>query len=103
MIPMAAPPSGLHLDKVLHAFAYAILTVGLIFAWPKRALPLIFVVAFGIGGIIEICQGLFASGRTASFADALANGFGGLTVILTWMILYPLYQKYLDVRELPQE
>ncbi len=89
MTPVGAPPSGMHLDKLLHAIAYGVLTFGLVFAWPKRALPLIFAVTFIYGIILEIMQGTLAEGRTASLFDALANGLGALLIIGLWIWICP--------------
>jgi len=88
MTPSAAPPSQLHLDKVLHMIAYAVVTFGLIFAKPRTSLPLLFSVSFGVGLLLEILQGTVAHGRTASLADALANGAGALTVIALWILVW---------------
>lgn len=89
MISVMAPPSGNNLDKLLHLGAYGVLTFGMVFALPKRSLAVIFAVTFVYGVIIELMQGAFGEGRTASAADALANGLGALIIILFWIWLSP--------------
>jgi len=89
MTTVMTPPSGSNMDKLLHAAAYGVLTTGLVFAWPKRSLSIIFAVAFGFGALIEFLQGRLAIGRTASLADALANGAGALAIILIWIWICP--------------
>jgi len=89
MVPTGAPSSTMHLDKVLHLIAYGVLTSGMVFALPKRALPHIFAFCFGVGVILEIMQGTFAIGRTASIFDAIANGAGALIIIFLWMWIWP--------------
>jgi len=89
MISVMAPPSGSNLDKLLHIGAYSVLTFGMIFALRRRSLAVIFVATFIYGVIIEFMQGAFGEGRTASWADALANGLGALIVILIWIWLCP--------------
>jgi len=95
MISVMAPPSGNNLDKFLHIGAYGVLTFGMIFALPKRSLAVIFTATFIYGVIIEFMQGAFGEGRTASWADALANGLGALIVILIWMWISPRLKQYL--------
>lgn len=95
MTPMGAPPSGMHLDKLLHAIAYGALTFGLIFALPKHALPILFSASFIYGAIIEVLQGTLAEGRTASAFDAIANGVGAMLIILIWIWVCPRLKQYL--------
>jgi len=83
------------MDKVTHIIAYAVLTSGMVFAWPKRSLLVIFAFAFSFGVIIEIAQGTLAIGRTASFADAIANGLGIMAILLIWMWICPRLKHYL--------
>ena len=87
--PVSAPSSQFQLDKILHALAYASLTFGMIFAWPKRSLVLIFTGAFVLGALLEIYQGTLGVGRTASIYDALANGVGSALVIGLWVFICP--------------
>lgn len=93
MISVMAPPSGSHLDKILHTLAYGALTFGMIFAVPRGSLRAIFAVAFVYGGIIEFLQGTLGEGRTMSLWDALANGLGALIIIGLWMLIYPLLKQ----------
>ena len=100
MMSVLAPPSGGHLDKLLHALAYAVLTGGLLFAWSQRSLKIVFVFAFLFGAIVEVMQHNFATGRTGSIADAAANGAGILLVIVSWIVIYPYVRRYLATRDL---
>ncbi len=90
MRTVAAHVSDFQWDKVYHALAYAVLTLGLLFAWPRRALITVFLVAFGLGVALEVFQGTIAFGRTASIWDAMANAVGSLTIIAIWMRVCPL-------------
>jgi len=89
MMSVTAPPSGGNIDKVLHILAYAVLTFGMVFALPKRSLVLIFFSSFCFGLIIEFMQGTLSANRTASWADALANGIGALGIIVFWVWICP--------------
>ena len=88
--PATTPPDGLYWDKVLHLVAYGALTFGLIFAWPRKSLVLIFLVSFGLGVVLEFLQGTVAIGRTTSIWDAVANALGALTIIGLWIGVCPL-------------
>ncbi len=87
------------MDKLIHAGAYAVLTAGLVFAWPKRSLLIIFCISVGFGAIIEVLQHTVATGRTGSLADAAANGVGALAIILIWMGVCPLLKHYPALRD----
>lgn len=89
LMSVMAPPSGSNMDKVLHILAYGVLTTGMVFALPRRSLTIIFVTTFIYGLIIEVLQGTISQGRTASLADAAANGFGALVIILLWVWICP--------------
>lgn len=89
LMKVAAPPSGSNIDKVLHILAYGALTTGMVFALPKRSLTIIFVTTFIFGLIIEFLQGAIGEGRTASLADAAANGLGALIIIGLWIWICP--------------
>jgi len=71
---VGAPSGHMYLDKIMHALAYGALTFGLIFARPK--MPLKYVI-----------------GRTASLADAAANGFVALFIVGLWGAAYHLLKK----------
>lgn len=89
MVSVMAPPSGNNFDKVLHIGAYGVLTFGMVLALPRRSLAVIFTAAFVYGVFIEFLQGTIGQGRTASWADALANGMGALIIILLWIWICP--------------
>jgi len=99
---VSAPPSVNHMDKLLHAGAYAVITAGLLFALPKRALPGLFIFAFAFGLLLEFLQGTLAVGRTASLYDALANGFGSLLVIFVWLGLFSQLKSNPVKRDFPK-
>lgn len=99
MMKVLAPPSGGNLDKILHAFAYGVLTTGLVFAWPKRSLVVIFMIAVGFGTLIEVLQHTLATGRTGSIADAAANGAGALAIILIWIGICPFLKHNPALRD----
>lgn len=95
LMKVMAPPSGSNIDKLIHAGAYAVLTTGLVLAWPKRSLLVIFFIAVGFGILIEYLQHTLAIGRTGSWADALANAIGALAVIGIWIWICPRLKHYL--------
>jgi VanZ family protein len=84
-----APPSNFdkiptfeYLDKVIHFFMYAGLTVVLIFDYQKATKQKTGLIAFILvcllfpallGGLIEILQGMFFAPRTAEWNDFLCN------------------------------
>ncbi len=69
-------------DKLLHAASYFTLTILIVWAYvgrlSLRGVPLgwICVPAILFGGLMEICQGLLTTNRTAELGDFLANGTG---------------------------
>lgn len=69
-------------DKLLHAASYFTLTVLLVWAYAGRlslcgaSLAWISAPAILFGGLMEICQGLLTTNRTAELGDFLANGTG---------------------------
>jgi len=76
-----------YMDKVLHAVVYGILTFITGLAWPQLRKIILFIVAVGYGGLIEVLQGLMSQGRTASIWDGVANGFGALIGLLGLYLL----------------
>ena len=64
----------LGLDKVAHLLAFAGLVIPMTLAQPRRW-PLIFALALAYGGLIEIVQPHV--GRSAEWADLVADGLGG--------------------------
>jgi VanZ family protein len=64
-------PAGL--DKAFHALAFAALVLPAALLRPDR-LPVVMLLAFAYGGLIEPIQPLV--GRSAEWADLLADAFG---------------------------
>jgi VanZ family protein len=90
--PSLVPTWGLpHLDKLLHAFAYAGLTLVLMRAlcltFATRSLSTLMVwgvvLAICYGGCNEIIQA-FTADRTMSVSDGIANAVGAGYVAWTW-------------------
>ena len=81
--PHVLPPA-LSWDKLLHAIAYALLTLlaGLVFTVsgrnPKTAWRLALLAALSYGGLIEVMQGTLTTGRQAECWDLAANAVGAL-------------------------
>ncbi len=74
-----------HMDKLLHAFAYALLALLLAFSY--RAIEIdrlmsVLLVATGYGFLMECMQGTFFEGRYFDTWDAIANGSGALLGIV---------------------
>jgi len=69
-------------DKLLHAASYFTLTILIVWAYAGRlslrgvSLGWICVPAILFGGLMEICQGLLTTNRTAELGDLLANATG---------------------------
>lgn len=76
-----------HMDKVLHFLVYAVLSFGVALAWPKLPKLRVFWVCALFGAVLEIAQGLFTAGRTASGWDGLANSLGAAfgVMVLLWI------------------
>ena len=74
------PRSDLHLDKVAHMLAFLSLVFPTALLWP-RVTSWIGLLAVVYGGAIEVIQPY--TGRSAEFADLLADGVGvGLGIVL---------------------
>lgn len=85
--PATSEQGILHLDKLLHLIAYAVLmALALLGRLPFKAIWVAFIVtALGVG--LEVLQGTMNLGRTASFADAVANTAGVALVYGTWRLI----------------
>jgi len=92
LIPSGPGSRILHMDKVLHAFAYASLTGALRLGWPAIWGGFIIIGASALGIGLEFAQAALAQGRDGSWADALANVFG---VCLALALLYPFRKRSL--------
>ncbi len=85
--------SVLHMDKLVHLGAYAVLAGLVRFGWPKLWGGLIFLglAIFGIG--IELAQHYMAVGRTGSLADTLANILGAALALIIFHIFWTRHQR----------
>jgi VanZ family protein len=84
-----------HLDKIEHAFAYAILALSWLLAFKRAFLnkKLKYIIALSCvfyGIVIEVLQTTLTTYRTASLLDILANMFG---VIVALLIFSSIYKK----------
>ncbi|RZJ75809.1 MAG: hypothetical protein EOO45_04435 [Flavobacterium sp.] len=81
-------------DKLVHFLFYFIFTLlwyrsfKAMDLWPLKKIKIIvFVFAASYGILIEICQGVFTSYRSADVLDAVANASGSAFGILTMWLL----------------
>ncbi len=86
LVPPGETPAPQISDKIRHFGAYAMLAIPTaMWLAPRRIAPAVIVAVWGI--LMEIGQGLAATGREASMGDALANTVGaGAGVILVWLV-----------------
>lgn len=78
-------------DKVLHAIFYFVFTVfwfqffkNTRYSQNLKLKVFVFAVAYGI--MIEICQGVFTTERSADFFDVVANTTGSaLAILVLWL------------------
>jgi len=87
---MAGP---VHLDKVMHIGAYAVLAGLSRFGWTKLWGGTIFLLLAGFGIGIEILQHLMDVGRTGSVADALANIVGAALALIFFHYFWTRHQR----------
>lgn len=88
--PQLAPPSGVVIDKLIHAASYAVLMVlaALCLPWPAmRGAAAIFLLC--LGGCIEVLQAILG-GREASAWDMLGNAIG----ILVGLVIFKIGSVY---------
>jgi len=78
-------------DKLSHAFAYGVLSLSVIFAFPKefrvRRRGLVFgfaVLVSALYGVSDEYHQSFIDGRTTELADLVADAAGALFVALVW-------------------
>lgn len=71
-------------DKIMHILAYGALTVFAVAAFPKRSIWTVALSCLLIGLGLEVAQVLWATGRTGSLFDGLANSFGVTCAVLFW-------------------
>ena len=82
--------SEIHLDKIVHVFAFAVFSLSISIAFTKLRLflyktPILMMIILvgctGFGTILEIIQGELIDGRTADFLDIVADCVGFYTRI----------------------
>lgn len=76
LLPVASTPSATHFDKLMHLAAYGALAAAYKFGWPALKPVALALGLIAVGGAVEIAQDVMAAGRTASFADGIANSLG---------------------------
>ena len=88
-LPTARVPAALRMggcDKILHAAAFAVLTVllleGAAAKGSARRILLVAAIVLGIGALIELTQPFF--GRACLFSDWLADVVGFLAALAGW-------------------
>jgi len=82
-----APPDFASWDKAQHALAYALLAPlvwavlsSQLSAWKRLCVSLL--IAWGVGAVLELFQGLLPLGRVFEWTDLLANLTGGVAGLL---------------------
>lgn len=93
LAPTMAMGSVGYADKFLHATVYFVLTFFVAGGWRHSALLFVFFVMAAFGAALEIGQGLMGLGRSASFADQLANMFGAALACSVWVMIVKLYRR----------
>jgi len=85
--PFYGQPGSHYIDKVQHFMAYFILSgFALLSRLPLRPLRLLLAILV-FSAMIEILQGAMNMGRTASFADFVANLAGILAAWACWRVV----------------
>ncbi len=85
-------------DKVMHFLAYGGLTGLMGLAFPTAKLWRIFLVASLVGICLEFGQAVLSVGRTASFADQIANMGGAALAVFCWLALVFITYKLKQAR-----
>ena len=89
-----------HLDKIVHAFAFALLSLSMSVAFTKLHLfpykipvlmLIILVSCTGFGTILEIIQGKLIVGRTADFLDIVADCVGSALAFVAFRGVYGVF------------
>lgn len=84
-------------DKILHTFAYTILSLSWLFYFkPLKNIKAKTLIVFGLffyGIIIEILQSIFTTYRTGSLYDVFANSIGIFIALITFEWIYKLTLK----------
>ena len=85
--------SKIHIDKIVHVFAFAVLSLSISIAFTKLRLfsykiPVLMLVILvsctGFGTILEIIQGELVDGRTADFLDIVADCVGSALAFIAF-------------------
>ena len=87
--PSNAAGSILHIDKLLHLIVYGALAGLMRLGWWKYGSWLVLASCSALGFGLEILQGLFAIGRTASIFDGFANVAGILLALFILGQIWP--------------
>ncbi|MDG2311967.1 MAG: VanZ family protein [Flavobacteriales bacterium] len=89
-----------HLDKIVHAFAFALLSLSMSVAFTKLHLfpykipvlmLIILVSCTGFGTILEIIQGKLIVGRTADSLDIVADCVGSALAFVAFRGVYGVF------------
>ncbi len=83
-----------NMDKVLHTFAYYVLTTSWLFAFRNKKFTY-YIVFFllGYGILLEFFQDWFTSNRTKDVFDVLANTIGIIIATYTFKYIYNYFVK----------
>lgn len=84
----ALPP---HADLVLHACSHAALVITLALA-TRIGAPLIFACSVGLAIVVEVTQGVYVPGRTASVDDIVAATLGSTAVFARQKVVSMLHR-----------
>ncbi len=82
LIPQPPPLPVETSDKILHMFAFGMLTLLCVVAYPNASLIIILIVLTALGGLIELIQGTAIVNRQASLPDWLADVLAILPVVI---------------------
>ncbi len=83
----------LYPDKIVHLICFLFFGLLVKLKWPKLSFFSIFSIIFLYGGGIELLQKFMNMGRSAEWADLLADVIGGMLGIYIGQILYNLKLK----------
>jgi len=93
LLPVASTHSATHFDKLMHLAAYGALAAMYKFGWPSLKPIALALGLIAVGGVVEIAQGVMAAGRTASFADGVANSLGVILGIAFAIIILRIVRR----------
>lgn len=87
-----------HLDKFMHLAVYGVLAGLMRLGWWNCGGWFVFISCSVLGFGLEVLQGLFAIGRTASVFDGLANIAG---IVLALFVLNQIWPNYKELKKNP--